>query len=270
MHSAQCSLVRIPWIGRIAVVSVFTAFFFAQIAASQSAPASLVAPQGQTKAATSGQETAPAPPSGSAPARAAYQPTCAPNADIGIPMNATIVAKVTGPMDSGHLKVGKEFWVTVQQEIAYPGCKLSTGSAIYGHVTSALSQKNSPDSSELSLAFDHADCEDHGKKAMKLWLIGLIGPSEVDARFHDDLPMGVLNSKRSANTATKISTFTDFKLNPGGAPNTVHPGIVLGMPKLKLEVQGGPGCSSARISSTDHSAVLELGSNLILIPQSAQ
>jgi hypothetical protein len=271
MLAPHCSLVRIPWIGRIAVVSVFTAFYFAQIAAGQSAPASLAAQNGQpaqAKPATSGQETTPVPPSGSAPARAAYQPTCPPNAAASIPMSATIVAKVTGPMDSGHLKVGKEFWVTVQEAIAYPGCKLSAGSAIYGHVTSALSQKSSP-TSELSLAFDHADCEDHGKKEMKLWLIGLIGPAEVDARLHDDLPMGELTKKRSANTATKISTFTDFKLNPGGAPNTVHPGIVLGMPKLKLDVQGGPACSSARISSTDHTAVLELGSNLILIPQSA-
>ena len=86
--------------------------------------------------------------------------------------------------------------------------------------------------------------------------------------MHDDLPMGELDSRRSAKTATKILTFNDFKLNPGGAPNTVHPGIVLGMPKLKLEVEGGPGCS-ARISSTDRSAVLELGSQLILVPQSA-
>jgi hypothetical protein len=80
------------------------------------------------------------------------------------------VAKVTGPMDSGHLKVGKEFWVTVQEAIAYPGCKLSAGSAIYGHVTSALSQKSSP-TSELSLAFDHADCEarKEGNEAVADW-----------------------------------------------------------------------------------------------------
>jgi hypothetical protein len=220
-----------------------------------------------TKPATSEQDSSPAKASGGSPAPAASQPPCTPNADISIPLNATIMAKIAGPMDSGHLKVGKEFWVTIQQDIAYPGCKLNTGSAIYGHVTSAFTQKTGP-SSELSLAFDHADCYGLGKKAIPLWLIGIIGPSEADERLHDDLPMGPLNGKRSANTATKISTFDDFKLNPGGAPNTVHPGIVLGMPKLKLEVQGGPGCSSARISSTDRSAVLELGSELILVPQS--
>ena len=176
---------------------------------------------------------------------------------------------MTGPMNSGHLKVGKEFWVTVQQDIDYPGCKLSTGSAIYGHVMSAVSQGDASPA-ELSLAFDHADCEDHGKKPMPMWLIGLIGPSEVYARMHDDVAMGAISKKRSADTASKALSFNDAKLNPGGAPNTVHPGIVLGMPKLKLDVQGGPGCSSARISSTDRTADLELGSQLILVPQSAR
>jgi len=242
MHVACPSFIRLPRIGRIAVLPAFLSVsVFAQSEASPPAPSPLATPIA----------TAP----------------CAPNADIGIPVSATIRAKVTGPMDSGHLKVGKDFWLTVQQDIAYPGCKINSGSAIYGHVTSAFSQKNST-SSELSLVFDHADCYGIGKKAMPLWLIGLIGPQEEYARMHDDLPMGELDSRRSAKTATKILTFNDFKLNPGGAPNTVHPGIVLGMPKLKLEVEGGPGCS-ARISSTDRSAVLELGSQLILVPQSA-
>ena len=261
MYTAHCSLVRIPWISRITVVSVFTVFFFAHIAAGQSTPASPSAQNGQpaqAKPATDGQQTAPM----------ASQPACPSNAAASIPVSATIQTKVTGPMNSGHVKVGKDFWVTVQQEVDYPGCKLSAGSAVYGHVTSATSQKN-PNSSELSLAFDHADCEGHGKKEMKLWLIGLLGPGEADARMHSDLPMVELGSKRSANTATKVLSFNDSQL-PGGGQFTVHPGVVLGMPKLKLDVQGGPGCNSARISSTDSSTVLELGSQLILIPQSAQ
>ena len=186
---------------------------------------------------------------------------------MGIPLNVTIQAKVTGPMDSGRLKVGKGFWVTVEQGMNYPGCSLTSGAAIYGHVTSAISKTDS-NAAELSLAFDHADCEDQGKKEMRFWLIGLLGPSEHYARLHDDLPMGAINNRRSANTTAKALTFDDYKLNPGGAPNTVRPGIVAGLPKLKLDVEGGPGCSSSRISSTDRTAVLELGSELILVAQS--
>jgi len=46
----------------------------------------------------------------------------------------------------------------------------------------------------------------------------------------------------------------------------VHPGIVVHMPKLKLEIAGGPGCS-ARFSSTNRSIQLEPGSELLLIYQ---
>jgi hypothetical protein len=277
MLFARRSFIQLSRIGWIAVLPVFLSVsVFAQSVASPPAQSPLVSPQaaapaGGAPAASEGNpgqaKTTTLAPAQQAAAHETVQAPCAPNADVSIPVSATIRAKVTGPMDSGHLKVGKEFWLTVQKDIAYPGCKLNTGSAIYGHVTSASSQKNST-SSELSLAFDHADCYGLGKKAMPLWLIGLMGPSEEYARMHDDLPMGELDNRRSAKTAAKILTFNDFKLNPGGAPNTVHPGIVLGLPKLKLEVQGGPGCSGARISSTDHSAVLEMGSELILVPES--
>lgn len=166
-------------------------------------------------------------------------------------------------MDSAHLKVGKEFWVTVLNEVVYPGCKLNAGAAIYGHVISAVSQA-SPNPAEISLVFDHADCESRRKKEVQMRLIGLVSPSEDSSRLHDDLPMGAISGMRSANTASKIATFEDFKLNPGGAPNTVRPGIVIGYPKLKLDVEGGPGCS-ARISSTDRSAHIEMGSELVLL-----
>lgn len=237
MHGARCSFTRIPWLGVLSTLAAFC--FFSQIAAGQSVPAS--------------------------PAASATQAACAPNAQVDIPLGATIQAKVAGVMDSAHLKVGKEFWVTVVNGQSYPGCKLLAGAAIYGHIASAVSQA-SPNPAEMSLVFDRAECDGRGKKEVPMRLIGLIGPSEESARLHDDLPMGALNGKRSASTATKISTFDDYKLNPGGAPNTVRPGAVLGLPKLKLEVEGGPGCS-ARISSTDRTSHIEAGSQMILLVQ---
>lgn len=200
----------------------------------------------------------------SSPAAPAAGPApCAANAAVDIPLVATIQTKIAGSMDSAHLKVGKEFWVTVLNQVAYPGCKLNAGAAIYGHIASAASQA-SPNPAEISLVFDHAECEGRGKKEVQMRLIGLVGPSDDSSRLHDDLPMGLLNNKRSANTAAKIATFDDYKLNPGGAPNTVRPGIVIGYPKLKLDVEGGPGCS-ARISSTDRSAHIDMGSELVLL-----
>jgi hypothetical protein len=55
----------------------------------------------------------------------------------------------------------------------------------------------------------------------------------------------------------------DVDLNPGGAPNTVHPGIVVNMPAVKLAPEAGPECS-AKITSTNRSVTLGTGSELIL------
>jgi hypothetical protein len=42
---------------------------------------------------------------------------------------------------------------------------------------------------------------------------------------------------------------------------------VIGIPAMKLEVEGGPGCS-ARIASTNHSVHLDRGTELILVVES--
>ena len=60
------------------------------------------------------------------------------------------------------------------------------------------------------------------------------------------------------------STGRDENLSPGGPPHIVHPGIVVRMPKVKLEPEGGPGCST-RITSSDRSVQLGPGAELILI-----
>jgi len=291
MFVALRSLIRLPWIGRIAVVPVFAAVSVcAQSGAAPAMPASLAAPaaaasseggyaapQGQPaqiKPESAAQETPPAPatgaaaaPSSQAPANEAAQASCPLSPDMDLPLSSTIVAKVIGLLDSGHLKVGKEIWVRVVNGLAYPGCTLNAGAALYGHVTAAVAQKN-PSSSELSLAFDHADCEGHAKKEMPLRLIALVAPPEESASMHEAAPLVMQGGSRSAGISDLAAIFPDGRLNPGGTPNTVRPGTVVGMPKVTLEIAGGPGCS-ARISSTKRSVELDPGAELILIAQVA-
>jgi hypothetical protein len=245
MLVAPRSSIRLSFssIGWIALVPLFAAvFIFVPIAAGQSAPAA------------------------QAPANASGQAPCPPGPDMDIPITSTIQAKVTGMLDSGRLKPGKEIWVTVLNGLVYPDCTLNAGAALYAHVTAAVSQKNA-DSSELSLVFDRADCQGHGKKPMPLWVIGLVGPQGAGPRAHDAVPVGLRGSSRNITDAVKATSYIDDTLNPGGAPDTVHPGIVVGMPKMKLDLQGGPGCST-RITSTEHSVQLGPGSEFILVVQS--
>ena len=85
--------------------------------------------------------------------------------------------------------------------------------------------------------------------------------------MHEEVPLEMKGgAKRNIRDATKGMSFDDDTLNPGGKPQTVLPGVVVELPKLKLEVTGGPGCS-ARISSTENSVLVPRNSVLILLMQ---
>jgi tetratricopeptide (TPR) repeat protein len=201
-----------------------------------------------------------------ASAQGADQSECPHVDDQDHPIGSTVEVSVMGTLDAGHLKPGKEIWVKAVTGWEHPECRIEKGAVIYGHVTAAVSTK-SPDSSELSLSFDHADCTGHSKQAVSLQLIGLVGPPDESKNMHDALPTQVAGGGRQIQDAVSASNGVDDNLNPGGRPNTVHPGVVIRMPKVKLEPEAGPGCS-ARISSTSHSLQLAPGAELILLMRS--
>jgi hypothetical protein len=251
MYTALRPYVKLPWIGFIAVVTVFSAVsLVAQSAAG---------PRTQAPPATHA-------PASQASANESSQASCPRISGMEIPFNAAIQAKVMGTLDSAHLKVGKEIWVTVSNSLAFPGCTLNVGAALYGHIK-AIGPGKDANSSELSLAFDHVDCEGHTKQEMRLWLIGLVAPEERLTRLHEELPLEMKGGRgRNIKDVTKGMSFTDDTLNPGGKPQTVLPGVVVELPKLKLEVTGGPGCS-ARITSTENSVLIPRNSVLFLLMQ---
>lgn len=188
---------------------------------------------------------------------------CPQNDQTDRPINQTIEATISGTLESAHLKPGKEIWAKLVNGYVFPGCTLDRDALIYGHVTAANSTKN-PETSELALTFDHGDCEGHGKKELSLRLIGLLAPPDQSSNsLADALPTEVAGGARRMSDTSAMTDGYDPRLNPGGPPRTVHPGIVVDMPKLKLDPQGGPGCS-ARISSANRSVELGAGAELIL------
>jgi hypothetical protein len=215
--------------------------------------------QSPTPASATGQSASAAP---------TGQPACVQLADEGIPLNATIQAKITGVLNSGHLKPGKDIWVNSTYGMIFPNCRFEADAAIYGRVIAASSSKN-PNSSELALQFDRVDCAGHNKQSMKLFLIGVIAPPEESGSLHDSVPTEVHGGARQVSETVAGTNAYDARLNPGGAANTVKPGAVVGFKNLKLEPQGGPECS-ARMSSTNRSIELGPGTTLILAPNSSQ
>lgn len=176
------------------------------------------------------------------------------------PVNLTIQARLTESIDSSQLKTGSKVFAKVLYPVTYADCSLMDEAILYGHVTSAASSKNR-NSSELGLIFDHADCTDHGKRDVRLRLIGLVAPPVPGEMLHQVLPSEVAGGVQQLPVTSGDGI--DDNLSPEKYPITVPPGLVVRMPMVKLEPDGGPGCS-ARISSPARSIRLAPGAELIL------
>jgi hypothetical protein len=198
---------------------------------------------------------------GSSQAAGGDAAACARLADIPISVNSTLEAKVDG-LDSAHMKPGKDVWFRVARGVMYRDCTLDTDAVVYARIISVNSTKN-PDSSELSLSFDRADCSGKDKRPFKLRLVAIVGPQDQTKHMHNNTPTEVSGSGREINSAAVSSNGLDVDLDPGGPANTVHPGIVVGVKNVKLEPVGGPQCSD-KLTSTKSKVQIEPGSELIL------
>jgi hypothetical protein len=74
-------------------------------------------------------------------------------------------------------------------------------------------------------------------------------------------------SRAISDTAASMGIAPDENMKPGVAPKIVRPGIVAGIPHLKLIPEGGPQCS-AMLTSEEHSVHLGSGTEFILTMQS--
>lgn len=163
-------------------------------------------------------------------------------------------------MDPVHLKPGKEVIARVMYPIAYADCSLEEEAILYGHVTAAVSSKN-PAQSELGLVFDHADCSGHQKQEVRLRLIGLIAPPDRGTMLHDVLPSEVAGGVQQLPSTSQDGI--DDTLHSEKFPPSIHPGLVVRMPKVSLEPEGAPACS-ARIVGDGRPFQVVPGTALIL------
>ena len=134
-----------------------------------------------------------------------------------IPLSQTLELKVTGTLDSAHLKPGKEIYGQVAHGIIYPGCTLDTGSIVYGHVTAVSSSRN-PDSAELGLVFDHGDCAGHAKQPLSFHLIALLPPpDQMPGSLHGSVPTEVAGGARQISSTVADTTEYDALLSNGSS-----------------------------------------------------
>jgi tetratricopeptide (TPR) repeat protein len=202
-----------------------------------------------------------------APAGPASEPAAGENCpqlpDADLSIKATLDARVQGTLDSAHLKPGKEIWVSVLQGYALPECTLNQDATLYGHVTAVSSSKN-PDEAQLAVVFDHADCVNHPRQPLSLELIGLVGPPGAASGLHEVIPSEVAGGVRSVSDTIAATNGYDPSLGVDNLPKTVRPGLIVDIPKLTLDPEGGPGCSS-KISSKSRSVELATSARLIFL-----
>ena len=175
------------------------------------------------------------------------------------PIGSTIEAQVTNMLDAGQLKPGGQFYVRVKRGWQDPECTLVDGALLYGHAVAASGKKGM---SEMSLVFDRGDCEGQARKPISLRVIGLIGAPDQVVNSAGVMPSQLSGGGRNISVAVRDLNGYSTNLNPGGSPNTVHAGIVVGLEGMKLEPGGGVGCSD-RISSAGRTARLGVGSELV-------
>jgi Tfp pilus assembly protein PilF len=186
-------------------------------------------------------------------------PKCPPEDTRDRSIMSTLQARITNPLDSAHLKPGNEIWINSVNQWTDQECTLPQNGVVYGHVTASSSTKK-PDSSELAVVFDHADCVGHVKQPINLRLIAVIAPNGGQDTSHEVVPTEVSGGARSISASSASTYGYDANLS---IPNTIRPGVVLGVSRIRLEPQGGPGCSS-RLSSDNRTIQLGPGTELVL------
>ncbi|MFC5862499.1 hypothetical protein ACFPT7_09380 [Acidicapsa dinghuensis] len=184
---------------------------------------------------------------------------CRPLSSSAVGVNSTMAVSVPLLMDAGHMKPGKEFYVKVVNGWKDPECTLGDGDFIYGKVMEA--GKSSSGKVQLSLKFESADCKGHAKRPLGLRLIGAVGQADFEGMM-DAMPSEVKGGGRSVGQTVASMNYLDLNLNPGGMPHTVHPGIVLRIPKLQIGVGEGPSCSD-RLTTTD--SILRLAPGTVFL-----
>jgi hypothetical protein len=107
---------------------------------------------------------------------------------------------------------------------------------------------------------------DHSKQELLLRVIGVAGSDSQYQGVHSAMPTEIHGARAISDTAASMGIASDDNMKPSVAPDIVRPGIVAGIPHLKLIPEGGPQCS-ALLTSDDHSVHLSTGAEFILTMQ---
>lgn len=189
------------------------------------------------------------------------------NQNVDQPLNSTLEGGIVGGLDSSRLKDGQAITLRVIRDWISPVCTLTPNAILYGHVLTATSaQHGAP--SQLAVVFDHGNCSGHPRQELALRVIGVAGGDSRYEALHNAIPTEVRGGGRNiSSTVASMGAQQDDKLNGSAGPETVHLGMVSGLPRLKLTPEGGLQCS-VLLTSTERTVHLGTDTEFIMTMQS--
>ncbi len=190
-----------------------------------------------------------------------------------IPLQTELIA----PLNLAKLTRGASVLAKAKVDWNDPACHLRVGSVIVGHVIDFELRSNQNKGSSLTLAFDHAECDDHNTPfPFILFAIQIQewSPTNqpIDLFGSGSRPVGGMGGTTTAPSVAggaRIDMRQESGLrnnqSNGKTPSVITSGQVIGSNKITLSVGTGPDGASVLSSSKDNIR-LEKATQLILIP----
>jgi hypothetical protein len=188
-----------------------------------------------------------------------------------------IEAQLLSDIHAHALKVGESVFVRVDSFWQGDNCMLREGAILEGHVIAVVPHSRTEANSELTLAFTKAQCKGPNLDDFRLLLSAVAAPpaDEMDRGILTDaLPLSTRATGPSSTGIDAVKTMqqsTNMNLEMDtmgkGTPQLprMKMGDVVGIPKVKLNVGGGPDHSSV-LTATNHDLTLITKTFFVLVP----
>jgi len=181
-----------------------------------------------------------------------------------------IQADLVHPLEAGRVKTGDAVFATVEVPWQDSTCTLRRGALLKGRVVAETPYVKTAKTSQIALLFESGQCGGRDLKSLRLTVAAVVAPTtSLQADQYENRPLteavglSVDGGLRSVTSAAATNWQSPSRAKP---PKAVLPGQVIGVPKVKLEVGGGPEGSSV-LTATGRSLRLESGSQLVLVPK---
>ncbi|WP_419804320.1 hypothetical protein [Terriglobus sp.] len=173
-------------------------------------------------------------------------------------------------LDVAQLQPNAPVVLEVRQRWAGPGCTLSSGATVQGHVSEVTRRGKLSPNASFELVLTAADCNGVTSTPVSLLTASVLAPGGgttgqtgvVEAPPLADSPLAINGGFRSVNTASNLNNYSPRETLV--LPGSVQFGDVIHIPNVALSVGTGPHGGSV-VTARKHDLRLERGTVMVLV-----